>query len=62
MYLFLNSEVYLNQTIKLMYLCSNSKVYTKYIFKINAFLFKPTSKLEAYFLNVCIYLQTLKYT
>ena len=46
----------------LMYLCSNSEVYTgRRFFKIDVFLFNLRSILEVDFLNLWIYVQTQKY-
>ena len=45
-----------------MCLCSNSEVHLKQTFKIDVFICKIRSILEVDFQNLCIYVQTQKYT
>ena len=45
-----------------MYFFSNLEVYLKQSFNIDVFILKVRSRLEVDFLNLFIYLQTLKYT
>ena len=66
---FLNWCIYLqtqkytwSRLLKLMYLCINSKLYKKYIFHFDVFLFKLWSILEVVFQYWYIYFETLKYT
>ena len=47
---------------KLMYFFSILEVYLKQTFNIDVFILKLRSILEVYYVNLCIYHQTLKYT